>query len=219
MTIETGPEPCKTVIWLHGLGADGHDFEPIVAELGVARSVAIRFVFPHAPIRPVTINGGIAMRAWYDIKGLDLDRDEDRSGIAGSVGQVDALIRHEQARGVSARDIVLAGFSQGGVVALRCGLSRSQALAGVIALSCYLPEAAQLDQWLTPAGRMTPVFMGHGTLDPVVPVVLGREAARRLAEAGVPLSWGEWPIQHGVCAEEIAAIDRWLRERFSGVGR
>jgi phospholipase/carboxylesterase len=213
---ETGPSPTASVIWLHGLGADGHDFEPIVAQLQqTTGGRPVRFVFPHAPVRPVTVNGGMAMRAWYDIAGFDIARDQDREGIATSVAQVQQLIDAERERGIPASRVVLAGFSQGGAVALRCGLAQRESLAGVIALSCYLLEADGLGTWLTEAGRATPVFMGHGSVDPVVPMALGRHAATALAAAGVDVQWQAWVMQHGVHPEEILAIDRWLDQRFA----
>jgi phospholipase/carboxylesterase len=205
------------MIWLHGLGADGHDFEPIVAQLRrTTGGRPVRFVFPHAPVRPVTVNGGMAMRAWYDIAGFDIARDQDTEGIAASVGQVQQLIDAELRSGVPASRLILAGFSQGGAIALRCGLAQAKPLAGIIALSCYLLEADALDRWSTEAGRATPVFMGHGSVDPVVPMALGRHAANALAAAGVEVQWQAWMMQHGVHPEEIVAIDRWMDQRFGG---
>jgi len=215
---ETGPEPEHTVIWLHGLGADGNDFAPIVPQLHCAQTRAIRFVFPHAPVRPVTVNGGMKMRAWYDILGFEIARDQDSEGIADSLRHVERLIQHEIARGLSPDKLILAGFSQGGAVALRLALGREQRLAGAVALSCYLLEGASLEAWLTPAGRQTPVFMAHGTHDPIVPAALGRDAAQKLAERRVQVAWSEWPIQHAVCPEEVAALDRWIEDRYSGPG-
>lgn len=213
---ETGPDPDHAVIWLHGLGADGNDFAPIVPQLRCAQTRAVRFVFPHAPVRPVTVNGGMRMRAWYDIMGFEIARDQDSEGIADSLDHVERLIRHELERGISPDKLLLAGFSQGGAVALRLALGREQRLAGTVALSCYLLEGAALAEWLTPAGLDTPVFMAHGTHDPIVPVALGRDAARKLVERQVQVAWSEWPMQHAVCPEEIAALDRWMDDRFSG---
>lgn len=215
---ETGPDPDHAVIWLHGLGADGNDFAPIVPQLRCAQTRPVRFVFPHAPVRPVTVNGGMKMRAWYDILGFEIARDQDSQGIADSLGQVERLIEREIERGISPEKILLAGFSQGGAVALRLALARKQRLAGAIALSCYLLEGAALDAWLTPAGRDTPVFMAHGTHDPIVPIALGRDAAQKLAEQRVQVAWSDWPMQHAVCPEEIAALDRWVEDCFSGAG-
>jgi phospholipase/carboxylesterase len=211
----TGPAPACAVVWLHGLGADGNDFAPIVPQLRAAQSRAVRFVFPHAPVRPVTVNGGMAMRAWYDIRGFEIARDQDAEGIAQSMRQVHRLLERELDRGIDPHNLLLAGFSQGGALALRAALSLNNGLAGTIALSCYLLDAVSLDQWLTPAGRNTPVFMAHGTQDPVVPVALGRAAAKTLAEHHVPVDWSEWPMQHAVSPEELQALDRWMEERFS----
>ena len=212
---ETGPSPEHSIVWLHGLGADGNDFAPIVPQLRSAQSRAVRFVFPHAPVRPVTVNGGMAMRAWYDIKGFDIARDQDSEGIAQSMAQVAQLLEREFDRGIDRQNLLLAGFSQGGALALRTALSQRAGLAGAIALSCYLLDASSLDQWLTPAGRNTPVFMAHGTQDPVVPVALGRAAAKTLAEQHVGVDWSEWRMQHAVCPEELQALDRWMEQRFS----
>lgn len=206
----TGADPDSAVIWLHGLGADGHDFEPIVPQLKMSAARPLRFVFPHAPIRPVTLNGGMPMRAWYDILGQHIDRDQDAQGIADSVAQVNALIDAQIAQGIAADRIILAGFSQGGAVALRCGLSRSDGLAGVVALSAYLLQGQGLEQWLTPAGQRTPVFIGHGEHDPIVPVSLGQSSAERLRAAALPVSWQTWPMPHSVCMEEIQVLDQWM---------
>ncbi|MFO7764711.1 MAG: dienelactone hydrolase family protein [Wenzhouxiangellaceae bacterium] len=213
--IETGPAPERAVVWLHGLGADGNDFAPIVPQLRSVQSRAVRFVFPHAPVRPVTVNGGMAMRAWYDIMGFEIARDQDSRGIEQSMRQVLQLVERELERGIASENLLLAGFSQGGALALRTALSLRDRVAGVIALSCYLLDSASVDQWLTEAGRATPVFMAHGTQDPVVPAALGRAAAQTLAEHHVQVEWSEWPMQHAVCPEEVQALDRWLEQRFS----
>ena len=212
---ETGPAPDHAVIWLHGLGADGNDFAPIVPQLRCAQTRAVRFVFPHAPVRPVTVNGGMRMRAWYDIMGFEISRDQDSEGIADSLRQVERLIEREIARGIAPDKLLLAGFSQGGAVALRLALGREQQLAGAVALSCYLLEGASLEEWLTPAGCETAVFMAHGTHDPVVPAALGRDAAQKLVEKRVQVDWSEWPMQHAVCPEEVEALDRWIDDRFA----
>mgnify|MGYP005839964247 CR=1 FL=1 len=212
---ETGPAPEHAVIWLHGLGADGNDFAPIVPQLRSAQTRAVRFVFPHAPVRPVTVNGGMSMRAWYDIRGFEIARDQDAEGIAQSLRQILQLVEREFERGIVAQNLLLAGFSQGGALALRTALSHPERLAGAIALSCYLLDASSLGQWLTPAGRSTPVFMAHGTDDPVVPIALGRAAAQTLAEHRVEVEWSEWPMQHAVCPEEVQGLDRWIEDRFS----
>jgi len=213
--LETGENPQHAVVWLHGLGADGHDFEPIVPQLTSASRRPVRFIFPHAPVRPVTVNGGMAMRAWYDILGVDIDRDQDMAGIHDSVRLIDAVLDEQIAAGVAPANLVLAGFSQGGAIALRCGLGRRESLAGLIGLSTYLVEAASLGDWASESGRSMPLFMGHGSQDPVVPMALGEASARRLQSAGYEVEWQTWPMPHAVCAEEVQAIDHWLDRRFS----
>ncbi len=212
---ETGPDPEHAVIWLHGLGADGNDFAPIVPQLRSARTRPVRFVFPHAPVRPVTINGGMAMRAWYDILGLEIARDQDRDGIRQSLAQVERLVAQQLEQGIAPENLLLAGFSQGGAVALRYGLAGERRPGGVIGLSCYLLESENLGSWLSEAGRRTPVFLAHGSADPVVPIALGRDAARRLIAQHVAVDWSEWPMQHAVCPDEIAALDDWMERRFA----
>ena len=214
VVVETGSNPTHAVIWLHGLGADGHDFEPIVPQLNSAATRPVRFVFPHAPVRPVTVNGGMAMRAWYDILGLNIDRDQDAAGIRNSLALVDALIDEQIEQGIPAANIVLAGFSQGGAMALRCGLARRTRLAGIVALSCYLLDAGSLSDWASPSALGTPIFIGHGEQDPIVPLSLGSAAARQLGAAGYPIEWQTWPMPHSVCMEEVQAIDRWMSERW-----
>ncbi len=213
--LETGNAPQHAVIWLHGLGADGHDFEPIVPQLASASRRPVRFIFPHAPVRPVTINGGMAMRAWYDILGVDIDRDQDMAGIRASVQAVDGLLDEQVADGIAPGNIVLAGFSQGGAIALRCGLARSEPLAGLIGLSTYLVEADGLAEWAGDKTGTMPLFLGHGSQDPIVPVGLGEASARRLRSAGFEVEWQTWPMPHAVCAEEVQAIDEWLEKRLS----
>lgn len=212
---ETGPEPAHAVIWLHGLGADGHDFEPIVPQLTSAARRDVRFIFPHAPVQPVTINGGMAMRAWYDIRGVDIDRAQDLAGIHSSVAAINALVDEQVDAGIEPGRLVLAGFSQGGAIALRCGLARREPLAGIIALSTYLPESGRLSEWAAGSAQGLPVFMGHGSQDPIVPVGLGEASANALAEGGFDVQWQTWPMPHAVCPEEIRAIDRWLGERLA----
>ena len=211
---ETGSDPVRVIIWLHGLGADGHDFEPIVPQLIQTARWPVRFVFPHAPVRPVTINNGMAMRAWYDILGLQIDRDQDIQGIEDSIDQVDRLIQREIGCGFQPAQIALVGFSQGGAIALRTGLAQTQGLAAVAGLSCYLLQADQRERWLTAVGRNTPVFIGHGSADPVVPIALGQHAARALQQSAVEVNWQHWPIAHGVSAAEIMALDGWLARQF-----
>jgi phospholipase/carboxylesterase len=212
---ETGAAPEWSVIWLHGLGADGHDFAPIVPELVRPHWPAIRFVFPHAPKRAVTINGGMPMRAWYDIVSMDFRSRADASGVAESVAQVEALIAREQARGIALDHIVLAGFSQGGAITLSAGLQRRAQLAGLVALSTYLPEVDAAADQLAAGANMQPVFMAHGSADPVIPVQVAENSAQVLKALGFELEWHRYPMAHQVCAEEIHALGDWLQARFS----
>ena len=212
--IETGKNPTATVIWMHGLGADGNDFVPIVNELELDGTPAIRFVFPHAPMRPVTINNGYVMRAWYDVSFGDLEgqsRLADERGVRESQAHITALIEREARRGVAAQDIVLAGFSQGGAIALQTGLRHPRKLAGVIALSTYLPLAESLPQEAAPANKATPIFMAHGTYDPVVPLMMGAGSMTLLTGLGYAVEWRQYPMPHAVCPEEIQDIGAWLR--------
>jgi len=208
--LTTGDTPTASIIWLHGLGADGHDFEPIVPQLGLPAELHVRFIFPHAPSMPVTVNGGYIMPAWYDIRHADIDREQDVDGIRKSARLIDDLIECERVRGIPANRIVIAGFSQGGVMALHVGLRRPESLAGIIALSCYLPLAETVDIETTPAYKHTPVFMAHGVEDPIVPFSLGDQTQRQLAALGHPVEWHTYPIGHHVCADEARAIGRWL---------
>jgi phospholipase/carboxylesterase len=209
--IETGRTPTGTVIWLHGLGADGHDFEPMVPELVRPGERALRFVFPHAPVRPVTLNGGYPMRAWYDIVALDRKAAEDEAGIRASQQAITALIERENDRGIPTDHIVLAGFSQGGAMALFVGLRYPQKLAGIMGLSCYLLLGARLEAERTPANQATPVFIAHGSQDPVVAPILGEEASRRLQAAGYAVEWHAYSMPHSVSPQEVADIATWLR--------
>jgi phospholipase/carboxylesterase len=206
--ITTSEPPGLTVIWLHGLGADGHDFEPIVPELGLR--IPVRFVFPHAPVRPVTINGGMAMRAWYDILGFDRQAAEDAEGIRTSAAAVTKLIDRELARGMASDRIVLAGFSQGGAIALQTALREPRPLAGVLALSTYLPLRATLAAERSAANSGLPIFMAHGTADPVLPLTLAESSRRTLEALGYEVEWHAYPMPHSVCVEEISAIGAWL---------
>ncbi|WP_294268516.1 dienelactone hydrolase family protein [Propionivibrio sp.] len=218
--IETGAHPACAVIWLHGLGADGHDFEPIVDELDLSDLPAIRFVFPHAPMRPVTINGGYVMRAWYDIVSPDFsDRREDPQGVRESAMQIEALIAHENTRGVADEHIVLAGFSQGGAIALHAGLRHKRRLAGILALSTYLPLADTLPAEAHAANRAVPIFMAHGRGDTVIPCALGQRSGERLQAMGYPLQWHTYHAEHGVCMEELRDIETWFRAVFATPGR
>ena len=208
--VETAPHPTAAVIWMHGLGADGHDFEPIVPELGLPARFAVRFVFPHAPMRPVTINQGHVMRAWYDIRAQAGVRREDEVGVRGSAQQVDALMARERARGIRPGRLVLAGFSQGGAIALHVGLRYPERLAGVLALSCYLPLAASLATEASPASRDVPIFWAHGIHDPMIPLAMAEHGRAQVAALGYSIEWHQYPMPHSVCAEEIADIARWL---------
>jgi phospholipase/carboxylesterase len=212
VTVETGPNPAFTIIWMHGLGADGHDFEPLVPELLEPDLPALRFVFPHAPVRPVTINNGYAMRAWYDIIGIDRRSAEDFAGIQASAAGITALIDRENSRGVPASRIALAGFSQGGAMALHTATRHRERLAGVIALSCYLPLASRLDTERTAANQATPIFMAHGTQDPVVPFALGEESRRLLEGAGYAVEWHSYSMPHSLCEPEVGDIRAFLRK-------
>lgn len=212
--VEVGGEPDCSIIWLHGLGADGHDFEPIVPELRLDGTLDGRFVFPHAPERPVTINGGMRMRAWYDILTLERNGPQDEAGILESTRLLERLIEREHQRGIDHRRIVVAGFSQGGAIALHTALRFEHRLAGAMVLSSYLPLASSFADWMAgdaepPAAGM-PIFMAHGTLDPMLPVELGRSSRKLLEDAGFDVAWHEYPMAHSVCAEEIAEIRRWL---------
>jgi phospholipase/carboxylesterase len=196
------------------LGADGHDFEPIVPELGLAADLGARFVFPHAPSMPVTLNGGMVMPAWYDIGDPDLGRRVDLDGVRRSAEHIRDLLKREQARGIPPERIVLAGFSQGGAIALYLGLRYPQRLAGILALSTYLVAADTLEGERAEANRDTPVFLGHGTYDPLVPESAGRSAAERLKSLGQPVAWTTYPMQHQVCLEEIRDVGAWLTGRL-----
>jgi len=206
--VETGSEPSASVIWLHGLGADGHDFEPIVPELRLPDTLPLRFVFPHAPVRPVTLNGGMAMRAWYDIISLDRNGPVDAAGINESSALLESLIAREEQRGINPGRIVLAGFSQGGAIAINTVLRSGRKLAGLMALSTWLalPETLQADS----VDASTPVFMAHGRFDPMIPMQYGRSAADALVDAGFDVDWHDYPMAHAVCPQEIDDIRNWL---------
>ncbi len=206
-----------TVLWLHGLGADGHDFEPIVPELRLPADHGIRFVFPHAPHRPVTINGGMRMRAWYDITGPDLAGREDEAGILGSIATVEALIAAEGARGIPPERVILAGFSQGGAIACHGGLRHPETLAGIVVLSAYLPLADRLDGAAIRANHDTPIFQAHGRQDPVVPPSLGHYSQQRIAALRPAPEWREYDMAHGVCAQEIDDLRAWLQGRVGAI--
>jgi phospholipase/carboxylesterase len=217
---DTGPDPRWTVLWLHGLGADGHDFAPLVPELVRPGWPALRFVFPHAPVRAVTINAGMRMRAWYDIRslgedGIDLGQRADGEGVEASITQVGALLDREHARGVPSSRILLAGFSQGGAIALAAALRRREPLAGVVALSTYLPLGEHSFATMAEAATRQPVFMAHGSADPVVPFAAGQRSAERLRAHGFDVDWHAYPMAHQVCAQEVVDLGRWLEARFA----
>ena len=208
--LETGAHPDAAVIWLHGLGADGNDFVPIVEEMTLPAGARIRFVFPHAPVRPVTINNGYPMRAWYDIYAADLANRADMAGVRQSQAQVEALIAREKSRGIPAQRIVVAGFSQGGAIALYTALRHPERLAGVVALSTYLVQPETLAAEGSAANRDAPIFMAHGTQDPTVRPEWGEASRRALAAAGYPVEWHTYAMPHAVVWEEIAAIAAFL---------
>ena len=210
--IETAPNPQVAVIWLHGLGADGNDFVPLVNELDLSGLPGIRFVFPHAKTMPVTINGGYVMRAWYDITGAELTRREDEGGLRASQRDVEALIAREKARGIPASRIILAGFSQGCAMTLQTGMRHPEKLAGMLCLSGYLPLANVVANERTPESLATPVFMAHGTHDNVVPFARARESKELLVSLGSGVEWHEYAMQHSLCLEEVQDISKWLRK-------
>lgn len=217
--IEINPAgtPRACIIWLHGLGADGHDFEPLIPQLGLVDALDVRVVLPHAPRRPVTINGGMVMPAWYDIKAADFSRGEDREGIRESEQQLQALIRREVDSGIPAERIVLAGFSQGGAIVLHTGLRYPQPLAGILALSTYLPLADTLAMEAATANSTVPIMMAHGMQDPVVPLMLALQSRDRLQQLGYCVDWHSYPMQHAVCPEEIGDVRDWLARRLGQV--
>ncbi|MEQ9547681.1 MAG: carboxylesterase [Marinobacter sp.] len=208
--LETNPNPTATVIWLHGLGASGHDFEPIVPELGLPANAAVRFLFPHAPVMPVTINGGMSMPAWYDIKAMDIDRVVDTEQLKASADAVAQLIEREIGRGISSENIIIAGFSQGGAVAYELGLSYPKRLAGLLALSTYFATADTVE--VSSANRTIPINVYHGTFDPMVPEALGRRSIEQLETKGYQPRYETYPMEHSVCLEEVQSIGRFIRQ-------
>lgn len=206
--IETGKHPRASIIWLHGLGADGNDFVPLVNELDLPK-LAIRFVFPHAPVQPVTINGGMRMRAWYDITDGALRREDER-GVRASQGLIEGLIAREKQRGTHAGQLVLAGFSQGGAIALQTGLRHPERIAGIMALSAYLPIADKLAAEASEMNRDVPIFMAHGRQDPIVPLARAAQSRDFLKSLGYSPEWREYAMPHSVCPEEIGDIGAWL---------
>ena len=211
----TAKTPAWSVIWLHGLGADGNDFAPIVPNLVRPDWPGIRFVFPHAPMRSVTINNGATMRAWYDIVSMEIDKRADEVGLRESMADLDALINRERDRGIPLSRIILAGFSQGGAVVLAHMLRQQVPVAGVMALSTYLPFGNKNSEEMTEASKSIPVFMAHGKFDPVVPMGLGEYSRQQLQQLGVSVQFKTYPMQHNVCPEEIHAMSDWLSERFA----
>jgi phospholipase/carboxylesterase len=208
--IETGKQPTASIIVLHGLGADGNDFVPVAQELELGAVGPVRFIFPHAPTRPITINGGHVMRAWYDIVGADLVRREDEQGLRESQATIDGLIEREKTRGVPASRIVVMGFSQGSAMALQTGLRHGERLAGIVGLSGYLPLASTTAAERHAANTNTPIFMAHGTQDGIVPIARGIDSRNLLQGLGYELEWHDYPMPHSVCAEEITDLNRWL---------
>ncbi|GGX42807.1 alpha/beta hydrolase [Saccharospirillum salsuginis] len=212
--LSTRPDPDATVIWLHGLGADGHDFEPIVPELHLPDDLGIRFIFPHAPQIPVTINAGYVMPAWYDIYEMTINRKVDTQGLRTSAAAIDAFIDRELERGIDSRRIILAGFSQGGAVAYECALRHPKPLGGLMALSTYFATADDIQRSETNA--RLPTFVGHGTFDPIVPEALGRNAAQELNRLGYPVEYKTYSMEHSVHPEEIRDISGWLQKLLKG---
>ena len=213
ITLETGDSPQHSIIWLHGLGADGEDFVPVAEQMPLP--VAVRYIFPHAPMQPVTINGGYVMRAWYDIIGTDIGSQQDEAGIRDSQTAIEKLIAQEQQRGIETHNIYLAGFSQGGAIALFTGLRHAEKLGGIIALSTYLPLSRTLAQEASAANRDLPIFMAHGNADPIVPYALGQSSAQKLKDQGYRLDWHEYSMPHSVCMEEIGDLAAWLAKQLT----
>lgn len=210
--IEPDSRHSSSIIWLHGLGADGHDFEPIIPELHLPDAWGLRFIFPNAPVRPVTINGGMAMRAWYDVRNIDLRKEEDAAAIEDSANLINHLIAAEISAGIPSEKILLAGFSQGGAIALYAGLRYPRRLAGLLALSTYLPLSEQLASEASEANKSVPVMMCHGQFDPVIPEIAGKQSRDFLQQMGYSIQWHSYPMQHAVCLEEIQDISHWLQE-------
>lgn len=222
ITLDTGSNPRHSIIWLHGLGADGEDFVPIAEEMNLP--VAVRYIFPHAPMRPVTINGGYVMRAWYDILigaasaeiSASIGRNEDAKGLRESQAEVEKLIAQERQRGIPAKNIYLAGFSQGGAVVLYTGLRHKEQLGGILALSTYMPLLKTLREEAEAVAGNVPIFMAHGQSDPVIPYAFGRASGDELAGQGYRVEWHSYAMPHSVCPEEIRDIELWLSQRLAG---
>ena len=216
ITLDTGKSPLHSIIWLHGLGADGEDFVPVAEQMSLP--VAVRYIFPHAPKQPVTINGGFIMRSWYDIAAAEIHAQQDAAGIRASQTEIEKLIAREKQRGVAAENIYLAGFSQGGAVVLQTGLRHAEKLGGILALSTYLPLVETLADEASNVAKNTPIFMAHGRNDPIVPYALGKSSADKLTGLGYHLDWREYSMQHSVCGEEVGDIEAWLGARMNKQG-
>ncbi|MCE2724090.1 MAG: alpha/beta hydrolase [Burkholderiales bacterium] len=214
LELSTGVEPKGSIVWMHGLGADCWDFVPIVKELALPEDLPLRFIFPQAPSRPISINGGQIMPGWYDISIAELERKADEAGIRESQTAIDALIEHEITRGIAPHNIVLAGFSQGGAIALQCGLRSRHRLGGIMALSTYLTLSDSLGAEKSFANSNIAILMAHGVQDPIVPLSLARTSKATLVSHGFQVEWHEYPMQHAVCGEEIETIAAWLEKRF-----
>lgn len=215
IVIDTAPTPRCGVIWMHGLGADGSDFEPIVPHLGLPPTLGVRFMFPHAPVQPVTINGGMRMRAWYDIRTPDFTTREDAQGLAASAAALGGWIENFAADGIPSERVVVAGFSQGGAIALHGGLAHTQPLAGILALSTYLPLADTFERHAHASNRSTPIFMAHGTGDPVISIALAESSRSRLEQMGYAVDFRTYPMAHSVAPEEIRDIGLFLKHRLT----
>jgi len=212
IVLDRGPAPKHSIIWLHGLGADGEDFVGVAEQINLP--VAMRYIFPHAPKHPVTINGGFVMRSWYDIADVDIAAKQDAAGIHASQAEIEKFIAQEKARGIAAENIFLAGFSQGGAIALHTGLRHPARLGGILALSTYLPLADTLSQEVSLSAKKTPILFAHGRHDPVVPYALGKLSADKLQQHGFKIDWYEYAMPHSVCEEEISEIERWLTQKL-----
>jgi phospholipase/carboxylesterase len=217
--IKIGPDQAEySVIWMHGLGADGYDFEPLIPELGLSDDYKIRFILPHAPTQAVTINGGMEMPAWYDIlDSAKIDAQQDTKGIHQAADYIKAFIENEKSQGVSPKNIFLVGFSQGGVVALQTGLRYPEKLAGILALSTYLPLPETLATELSTANKNIPIMMTHGEFDQVIPIAIGRHSRDLIEKEGVKIEWYEYPMEHAVIPDEIEDISKWFKERIKTI--
>lgn len=218
VVLEPEQLPMATVIWLHGLGSDGYDFYSVVPQLQLPESFAIRFIFPHAPIRPVTLNHGMKMRAWYDVVKIDRDAFEDEVNIRASETMIASIIAHEESQGISSNKIILAGFSQGGVIALQCGLRYAKPLGGILALSTYLPLAHTLAGEIHPSNRSLPIFLAHGTEDEVIPITWARNTRQTLGQYEYGVEWHEYAMTHTVSSSELRDIASFMKRAFGMEG-